>query len=190
MNTFQSEINKCIEVLKAGGTILYPTDTIWGIGCDATNEVAVRKIFSLKNRDDAKSVIVLLANENQLTSYVQQVPDQAYQLIEYANKPLTIIYPVAKNLASNTINVDGSIGIRIPKDDFCQQLLNKFRRPLVSTSANISGEPSPSNFSEIDSSIIRGVDYVVNLRQNENSKSTASTIIKLGLKGEIQIIRK
>jgi L-threonylcarbamoyladenylate synthase len=186
----ETEIKNAIEVLRSGGIILYPTDTIWGIGCDATNEAAVKKIYDLKQRSDSKSMIILLDNEAKLPSYVQHVPEQAWQLIEYAEKPLTIIYSEAKNLAKNIIAEDGSIGIRITKDEFCKRLIEKFRKPIVSTSANISGENAPASFSQISDEIKRGVDYIVALRQEENKPSTPSTIIKLGIKGEIEIIRK
>ena len=187
---FKEEINKALEVLKSGGIILYPTDTIWGIGCDATNEDAVKKVFSLKGRDESKSLIVLLDNESKLQSYVQEVPEIAYDLIEYAEKPLTIIYSGAKNLAKNVINQDGSVGIRIVKHPFCQQLVQRFRIPVVSSSANVSGKPSPRNFNEIDEEIIRGVDYVVNLEQDDLTEKTPSTIMKLESGGRFSFIRR
>lgn len=190
MEEIIAEINKCIEVLKQGGTILYPTDTIWGIGCDATNEKAVTKVYELKKRADSKSMIVLLDTESRLLSYVREVPEQAWDLIEYAEKPLTIIYPEARNLAANVMAEDKSIAIRITKDEFCKRLVGKFHKPLISTSANISGKPLPSSFSDIDKEILSGVDYIVNLRQKEKSLATPSTIIKLGLRGEFKIIRK
>ena len=137
----KDEVNKAFEVLKNGGLILYPTDTIWGIGCDATNAEAVDKVYKLKGRAEDKSLIVLLDNDNKLQSYIKEVPELAYDLIEYAENPLTIIYSGAKNLAPNAIAKDGSIGIRIVKHDFCQQLLQRFRKPLISTSANTSGNP-------------------------------------------------
>lgn len=189
MENLHNEIKNCIDVLKSGGLILYPTDTVWGLGCDATNESAVAKIFKLKQRSDSKSLIILIDNENRLLSYVQQVPEQAYQLIEFTEKPLTIVYEGAKNLAGNVINSDGTIGIRVTKDLFCKNLLERFRKPIVSTSANISGQPNPSCFSDINSSIIAGVDYVVNLRQEEKMNPAPSAIIKLGTKGEIQFLR-
>ncbi len=176
--------------MRAGGIILYPTDTVWGIGCDATNEQAVAKIYRLKQREDSKSMIILLDNEAKLLSYVREVPEQAWDLMEFAERPLTIIYPDAKNLAKNLIAEDKSIAIRITKDDFCRKLIGKFRKPLVSTSANISGNPTPTAFSDIDKEIIAGVDYVVNLRRDEQASTTPSTIIKLGMGGEFKIIRK
>ena len=190
MEEIITEINKCIDVLRQGGIILYPTDTVWGIGCDATNEDAVAKVYKLKKREDSKSMIILLDNEAKLLSYVREIPQQAWDLIDFSEKPLTIIYPDAKNLARNVIAEDGSIGIRITKDEFCRKLIEKFRKPIVSTSANISGKTAPVDFSSIDKEIQEGVDYVVNLRQNENTISNPSTIIKLGLRGEFKIIRK
>lgn len=186
----REEVNKALEVLKNGGLILYPTDTIWGIGCDATNAEAVEKVFKLKGRSEEKSLIVLLDTDNKLQSYVRDVPEIAYDLIEYAENPLTIIYSGAKNLASNAIAQDGSIGIRIVKHDFCEQLLQRFKKPLISTSANVSGEPSPANFSEVSDAIKEGVDYVVNWEQNDLSKKKASTIMKLEPGGLFSFIRK
>ena len=188
--SFSSEIVNAIKVLSEGGIILYPTDTIWGIGCDATNDEAVKKIFLLKKRSESKSMIVLLDQESKLLSYVKQVPEVAWDLIEFAEKPMTIIYDGAKNIAPHVIAEDGSVGIRVTKDEFCKRLIGKFRKPIVSTSANISGKDVPEGFEKIDPAIISGVDYVVNLRQNEKNNSSASTIIKLGLHGEIKIIRK
>lgn len=185
-----ADITKAVEVLKEGGLILYPTDTIWGIGCDATNEKAVERVFQLKGRDAGKSLIILLDSEAKLESYVKEVPPMAYDLIEYAEKPLTIIYSGAKNLASNVIHSDGSIGIRIPRHDFCKQLIQKFRKPIVSTSANFSGDKPPANFSEISEGIIQGVDYVVQQEQDELTKKAPSTIMKLEADGQFVFIRR
>lgn len=187
MNT---EITKALEVLKAGGIILYPTDTIWGIGCDATNSDAVEKIFKLKGRDSGKSMIVLLDTDNKIQSYVNDVPEIAYTLIEYAENPLTIIYSNAKNLATNVVHGDGSIGIRIPNHAFCKKLIERFRKPIVSTSANLSGEKPPENFSAISEEILNGVDYVVGLEQNNTSAKRSSTIMKLEPDGHFSFIRK
>lgn len=184
------EIKNATEVLKNGGLILYPTDTIWGIGCDATNEIAIERIFKLKGRDSKKSLIVLLDNDNKLQSYVSDIPDLAYDLIEFAEQPLTIVYSKAKNLAKNVVHEDGTIGIRIVKHPFCEQLIQRFKKPVVSTSANLSGEPSPSNFSEIASEIISGVDYVVNLEQVSFEQKRPSTIMKLDPDGTFKFIRK
>jgi L-threonylcarbamoyladenylate synthase len=184
------DIQKAIEVLQAGGLILYPTDTIWGIGCDATNREAVDKVFKLKGRSSEKALIVLIENENNLASYVREIPDVAYQLIEYAEKPLTIIYDGAKNLAENLIAEDGSIGIRVTSHPFCKQLLQRFKKPIVSTSANLSGQASPASFYDISEEIKDGVDYIVNYGQDEINEYKASTIMKLGASGEFQLIRK
>lgn len=186
----QDDIRKACEVLRKGGIILYPTDTIWGIGCDATNEEAVKRIYELKQRDDSKSMLVLLDNPAKLQTYVKDVADIAWDLIELTDKPLTIIYEGAKNLAPNLIAPDGSIGIRITSETFSMELCRQFRKPIVSTSANISGEPSPSSFSQIGQAIKEGVDYIVNYRQKEQSKARPSGIVKLGKDGSIEIIRK
>ncbi|WP_156306293.1 L-threonylcarbamoyladenylate synthase [Sphingobacterium endophyticum] len=186
----KEDLNKALETLKSGGLILYPTDTIWGIGCDATNPDAVEKIFALKGRDKGKSMIILLENDYQLEGYVKDVPDVAYELIEATDKPLTIIYSNAKNLAENVVAEDGSIGIRIVQHPFCEQLLQRFRKPVVSTSANISGEISARNFSEISEEIINGVDYVVKFGQHELANGTASTIMKLDPSGKFEFLRK
>ena len=189
MEDLNQEIKTCIEVLQRGGLILYPTDTVWGIGCDATNEKAVDKVFKLKRREGSKSVIVLLDHEGKLLSYVQDVPETAWDLIEFSKRPLTIVYDSAKNLASNVIAEDGTAGIRITRDEFCKRLIEKFRKPIVSTSANISGEAVPGRFDNIDPVIINGVDYVVNLRQSEKMDALPSTIIRLKRNGEFKFIR-
>ncbi|MBK5196168.1 MAG: threonylcarbamoyl-AMP synthase [Proteiniphilum sp.] len=186
----QEDIKKACEVLKNGGIILYPTDTIWGIGCDATNEEAVNRIFALKKRDDSKSMLVLLDNPAKLQTYIQDVPDIAWDLIDLTDKPLTIIYEGAKNLAANLISADGSIGIRITDEVFSRELCRQFRKPIVSTSANISGEPTPSRFTQIRPEIKDGVDYIVTFRQKEHSEVSPSGIVKLGKNGTINIIRK
>lgn len=186
----QDDIKKAIEVLKSGGIILYPTDTVWGIGCDATNEEAVKKIYELKQRDDSKSMLILLDNPSKLQTYVQDVADIAWDLIDLTDKPLTIIFDGAKNLATNLIAEDGSIGIRVTSELFSRELCKQFRKPIVSTSANISGDPTPKLFSNISDSIINGVDYVVNYRRNENKAGEPSGILKLSKDGTIKIIRK
>ena len=183
------DIKKACEVLQAGGLILYPTDTIWGIGCDATNEEAVRKVYELKKRMDNKAVLVLTDSTAKLNMYVSDIPDIAGDLIEVADKPLTRIYAHAKNLAPNLLGEDGSVGIRITKEDFSRRLCERFRKPLVSTSANISGESAPKNFQEISDVIKNGVDYIVKYRQDDMSQAKPSNIIKLGDGGVIQIIR-
>ena len=186
----RDDVNKAFEVLKNGGLILYPTDTIWGIGCDATNLEAVEKVFKLKGRSEQKSLIVLLDSANKLQSYVNEIPEVAYDLIEYAENPMTIIYSNAKNLAKNAIAIDGSIGIRIVKHTFCEQLLQRIRKPIISTSANLSGQPSPACFNEISEEIKQGVDYVVNWEQDDTSIKKASTIMKLEPGGLFSFIRK
>jgi L-threonylcarbamoyladenylate synthase len=186
----RDDVNKAFEVLKNGGLILYPTDTIWGIGCDATNLEAVEKVFKLKGRSEQKSLIVLLDSANKLQSYVNEIPEVAYDLIEYAENPMTIIYSNAKNLAKNAIAIDGSIGIRIVKHTFCEQLLQRFRKPIISTSANLSGQPSPACFNEISQEIKQGVNYVVNWEQDDTSIKKASTIMKLEPGGLFSFIRK
>ncbi len=184
------EIKNCISVLKSGGTILYPTDTIWGIGCDATNEQAVEKIFAIKNRIASKSLIVLVNDNAMLNKYVKTVPAMAWDILQYTTKPTTIIYPNGMNVAKNVLADDGSIAIRMIKETFCNKLIYQFKKPIVSTSANVSGEPSPSAFFEISDDIYKGVDYVVKLRQREKKNATTSSIIKIEVNGEIKIIRK
>ena len=186
----RDEVKKAFEVLKDGGLILYPTDTIWGIGCDATNADAVEKVFKLKGRSAEKSLIILLDSDSKLQSYIKEVPEIAYDLVEFAENPLTIIYSGAKNLAPNAIAVDGSIGIRIVKHEFCTQLLQLFRKPIISTSANLSGESSPLGFFDISPEIKEGVDYVINWNQNTASNAKPSTIIKLEPGGKFSFIRK
>jgi len=185
-----NDIKKALDVLKSGGVILYPTDTIWGIGCDATNTEAVKRVYKIKKREDSKAMLVLMENPNRLNSYVDEVPDIALDLIDVTDKPMTIIYSGAKNLAKNLINSDGSIGIRITEEEFTQQLIQRFRKPIVSTSANISGDAPAQNFSEINQDIIDAVDYVVEYRQNEVTKAQASSIIKIGTDWSIQVIRE
>lgn len=186
----KEEIHNCMEVLRKGGIILYPTDTVWGLGCDARNSEAVNKLFKLKQRATYKSMAVLVCNENMLDRYVQKVPDVAWQLIDAAEKPLTIIYPDGRSVASNLIAADESIGIRLIQDKFCNDLIYRFGKPIVSTSANISGEKTPFSFAEISEDLIKGVDYVVNLRQDETNNPKPSTIIRLSEKGEIKIVRE
>lgn len=186
----QQEINTAIDVLKKGGVILYPTDTIWGIGCDATNPAAVEKIYKIKQRAESKAMLVLINDSSELDKYVETVPDIAYELIDVAVRPLTIIYDEAIGLASNLIASDGSIGIRVTKEEFSHQLCKRFRKPIVSTSANVSGKKSPATFREIDNDILESVDYVVNYRQNDDCALKSSEIIKLSKSGIIKIIRK
>ena len=184
------DLKKAVEILKGGGVILYPTDTIWGIGCDATNPEAVQRIYDIKQREDSKSMLVLMENAALLERYVEDVPEVAWDLVEISTTPLTVIYPGAKNLAQNLIAEDGSIGIRFTKEKFTSHLLQRFRKPLVSTSANISGEKSPAFFDDISEDIKSQVDYVVEFRQDDRTAEQPSSIIKLGPSGQIDIIRK
>ena len=186
----KDEVAKALKVIQDGGIILYPTDTIWGIGCDAGNNEAVQKIYKLKQRDESKSMIILLDTANKLESYIQEVPGIAFDLIDYAEKPLTLVMPGAKNIAPSLIAADGSVGVRIVKHDFCQQLIQRLRRPLVSTSANISGSPSPQNFGQIAPEIIDGVDYVVDLEQYGMTQKSPSTIMKLAPNGSFEFLRR
>lgn len=186
----EEEIKKTCEILKSGGTILYPTDTIWGIGCDATNLKAVEKVFEIKKRSDSKSFIILVDTAERLKLYVKEVPDIAWDLISSYKNPLTIIYPEARNLAKNVIAGDGTVGIRIANDEFCQKLIEKFGKPIVSTSANISGEITPYFYNKIPQEIINSVDFVVNLHKNRLNQVKPSTIIKINLSGDFQILRQ
>ena len=187
---FVDDLAKAVEVLRAGGIILYPTDTIWGLGCDATNVAAVKRIYEIKQREDSKSMLVLMENPNLLISYMAEVPEIAWELIEVTDQPLTSIYPKAKNLAANLLASDGSVGIRITNEAFSQQLVQRFRKPIVSTSANISGQKSPQNYTEISEEVKKSVNYIVTYRQDDFSRSKPSSIIKLGVGGQIEIIRK
>ena len=184
------DIKAALNVLQKGGIIIYPTDTIWGIGCDACNEAAVQRIYEIKKRTDSKSMLILMENASLIDRYVEEVPDIAFDLIELTDKPLTIIYDGAKNLARNLIAEDGSVGIRITAEEFSKELIRRFKRPIVSTSANISGKTSPACFNEIEQEILDAVDFVVNYRHDETQKATPSSIIKLGRGGEIKIIRQ
>ncbi len=184
------KINKAIEVLRSGGIILYPTDTIWGIGCDATNDDAVQKVFDLKKRDDSKSLIVLLDDDRKLNKYVKEIPEAAWDLIELTEKPTTVILDGAYNLSPKVIADDGSVGVRICKMEVCRTLIRKLNRPIVSTSANISGSPSPQDFQDISEEILNSVDYILDLPEYYESGQKASTIIKLDKHSNITIIRK
>ncbi len=183
------DLAKALQVLKQGGVILYPTDTVWGLGCDATREESVRRICDIKKRADNKSLLVLMADPSFLDRYVEEVPPIAWDLIELSTTPLTIIYPRGKNLAGNLLGTDGSIGIRITSEAFSSELIRRFRKPVVSTSANISGKPSPSAFRDIPEEIKKAVDYIVHYRQGEIAAAKPSSILKLGTGGEVEIIR-
>ncbi|MBV3635004.1 MULTISPECIES: L-threonylcarbamoyladenylate synthase [Bacteroides] len=184
------DIKKACQVMNEGGVILYPTDTIWGIGCDATNEEAVRRVYEIKQRSDSKAMLVLVDSPVKVDFYVQDVPEVAWDLIEVADKPLTIIYSGARNLAPNLIAEDGSVGIRVTNEEFSKRLCQQFRKAIVSTSANISGQPSPANYSEITEELKSMVDYVVGYRREEMGHPKPSSIIKLDKGGVIKIIRK
>lgn len=184
------QIERAAEVIRQGGTILYPTDTIWGIGCDATNADAVAKVFGIKRREESKSLVTLVSGIDMLCRYVRTIPDAALDLIEVNDAPMTIIYPEAVGLAGNVVAEDGSAGIRIPKNEFCRQLAFRLGKPVVSTSANISGEAAPKKFKDISDEIREAVDYIVSPGMEEkDSTHKSSQIIKVGLKGEIKIIR-
>lgn len=199
MNT---EIQKALEILRKGGVILYPTDTVWGIGCDATDPVAVAKVYALKNREDSKSLVLLASDMDMICRYIKEVPEMAVQLVEVNDKPMTIIYPGAVAgekgsekasrhcLAYNTVAEDGTVGIRVPMMDFCRELVAKLGRPIVSTSANISGEKTPAKFAEISDAIKTGVDHIVDPSLEKGSTGQSSSIIKVGLDYSIEIIRK
>ena len=187
---FAADIKEACRVMYEGGVILYPTDTIWGIGCDATNEDAVRRVYDIKRGTDSKAMLVLVDYAVKVDFYVQDVPDVAWDLIELADKPLTIIYSGARNLASNLLAEDGSVGIRVTNEAFSKRLCQQFRKAIVSTSANISGQPSPSSFAEISEEIKSSVDYIVQARREEEGGAKPSSIIKLGEGGLIQIIRQ
>ncbi len=186
---FEEDIRESLEALRKGGVILYPTDTIWGLGCDATNPAAVEKIFAIKSRNENKSLLILVDGESMLERYVKEVPEIVYELVTVSDKPLTVIYPSGKNLATGVCSDDGSVGIRICRDDFCSELIRRFRKPLVSTSANVSGKPAPAIFDEIDQGLIEASNYTVKYRQDDVSRQTASSVIKIETNGSFKIIR-
>ena len=185
---FKQEIISAMAVLKRGGLILYPTDTIWGIGCDATNADAIERVYALKNRPGAKALICMVSDFKMLNQYVSDIPEVAYDILKYAAKPTTIIYDKPIRVAENLLAEDESLAIRVSKHNFSKALNRKYKRPIVSTSANISGQPSPNSFQEIDPAILEGVDYVVNLERNKKN-GPPSAIIKLKNDGTVQIIR-
>jgi L-threonylcarbamoyladenylate synthase len=188
MTDFSNDIEQCLHILHSGGTILYPTDTIWGVGCDATNVLAAEKVISLKQRPSEKSFVVLVASERDVLKYAA-APDLAvFDYLEKTQKPTTVIYEYALGLADNVIGEDGSVAIRICRDEFCKHLIKRFRKPIVSTSANLSSEPAPVSFKEINDEIIKSVDYVVRYRQDEVSKTVPSAIIKW-VNGRVEVIR-
>ena len=201
----KSDLEEAVRVLRAGGVIVYPTDTVWGIGCDATNEEAVRRVYALKRRADSKSMLVLLDAPGKLQGYVEEVPEMAWELLECTSplqlplqggrentesiRPLTIIYPRGKNLAKSLLAEDGSVGIRITREPFSKALCERLRRPIVSTSANISGEPAAKTFHQISEAVLEQADYVCLYRRDDEEEKAPSSIIKVGLHNEIEIIR-
>ena len=188
--TREEDIKKAVETMRKGGVILYPTDTVWGIGCDATNAEAVKRVYEIKQRDDSKALICLVDSDARLQRYVRNVPDVAWQLIDCIDKPTTLILDGAVNLAPNLIAEDGSIGIRITQEAFSKELCFRFQKAIVSTSANISGEPAAQNYRDIDPRILEKVDYVCWTRRQEHQPHQPSSIIKLSADGQVQIIRK
>ena len=189
MVNFEDDIIKSLEALQSSGLILYPTDTIWGIGCDATNELAIRKIYTLKKRAEKKSLIILVSDQDMMRNYVSDLPNKILDFLSSAERPTTAIFKNAIHLPSTLVNEDGSIAIRIVNDEFCQQLIRQLKKPVVSTSANISGEKFPQNFIEISDTIKKGVNYIVQHRQDDFSKKLPSSIIKIDEDEHIEIIR-
>ena len=186
----KEDMAEAVKVLKAGGVILYPTDTIWGLGCDATNAEAVERIYRIKQRQDSKALIVLADSEAMISRYVAEVPEVAWDVIELATRPTTVIFDRGLNLAPNLLAQDGSVGIRLSREAFSSQLCFHLRKPVVSTSANVSGQPSPRIFREIIEEICQQVDYVVRYRQDDLKPASPSSVIKLGRGGEVKIIRE
>jgi L-threonylcarbamoyladenylate synthase len=185
----QNTYHEAIQTLNSGGVLLYPSDTIWGLGCDVRNEQAIDKILELKNRPSTKGLIVLISKIEQLSEYVEQVPDLAWDLVEFAEDPLTIIYPKGKNVSPTLLGTDGSIAIRLVKDEFCKGLIYRYQRAIVSTSANLSGDPSPLNFASIAPSIVSGVDGILKNPAGDGPAKKASKIVQLGLHGDYKLIR-
>ncbi|NLV52067.1 MAG: threonylcarbamoyl-AMP synthase [Bacteroidales bacterium] len=186
----QDEVKKAIEVMKAGGVILYPTDTVWGIGCDATNPEAVKKVYAIKQRENSKALICLVDSDVRLQRYVRNVADVTWDMIELSEKPLTVIFDNVTGLASNLVAEDGSVGIRITREAFSKELCFRFQKPIVSTSANISGEPTPGTFDEISDDIKNAVDYVVKYSRQSKEKHKPSSIIKMSANGQFTVIRE
>ncbi len=186
---FSEDIINALKVLRAGGVILYPTDTVWGLGCDATNDEAVKKIFSIKKRSDSKSLIVLVNSVGMLTRYVENPPDVALQMAEWSEKPLTVVYDKGRSLADGVASSDGSVGVRICTEPFCDSLIDAFRKPIISTSANISGEDTPAVYDDISEEIINAVDYVCLYRQDDRTRLSASSVISVSANGVIKILR-
>ncbi len=188
-NIFHTEVEKALEVLRSGGVILYPTDTIWGIGCDATNASAVKRIYEIKNRSDSKSLIILVAEERDIMKYVAAPHPEVFDYLEEQEKPTTVIYDGALDLPENVISDDGSVAIRIVRDEFCRHLVKRLGKPIVSTSANISGAASPENFRSISDPIKNAVDHIVQWRQDEDAPAQSSRIVKFESDGSVKVIR-
>lgn len=186
---YGDDIKNALKVLRAGGVILYPTDTVWGLGCDATNAEAVRKVYAIKNREDSKSLIILVNSVDMLSRYVYNPPDVALQMAELTDRPLTIVYDRGRSLAEGVTSTDGSVGVRLCNDPFCDDLIMALRKPLVSTSANISGEDAPVLFDEISEEIKAAVDYVCLWRQDDRSRAKASSVIRVSGNGVVKILR-
>lgn len=189
MVDFEKDIEAALEVLRNGGLILYPTDTVWGIGCDATNEQAVARVYALKEREDSKAMIVLLADERDIMQYVAAPDPAVFDYIDQCVKPTTIVYAGALGLAENLVSADGSIGIRICKEDFCRHLIKRFRKPIVSTSANISGMPTAPAFKDISEAIRSGVDYIVHYRRDDDRPAQPSSVVRWNADGSITVLR-
>ena len=189
MQEFEEDINNSIRVLINGGLILYPTDTVWGIGCDATNAAAVKKIYALKKRADEKSMIILMTDKKDILKYITAPDPRVFEYLDNANKPTTIIYEGSIGLADNVINSDGTVGIRLVQDLFCRQLIKRFRKPIVSTSANISGESTPAIFNEVSDTIKNGVDFIVQHRRNDFTLKEPSAVVKLNSNGTFTVLR-
>lgn len=189
MKNLNEEVDRAAAVLAAGGLILYPTDTVWGIGCDARNAEAVEKVYALKRSQNKKSMLVLCASPDMVARYVNRAPGVAYEVMEMATSPLTFILPGATGLAANLIPDEGTLGVRVPQHEFCQRMLSKFGRPIVSTSANLSGEPAPATLADVDAEIVRGVDCVIDPRFEGKPTGKASSIILFNEKGEFKILR-
>ena len=189
MFMIQSIYDDAIKSLKSGGVLLYPSDTIWGLGCDARMDASIEKLFDIKQRPENKGLILLISKIEQLNEYVEQVPDIAWDLVDFAEDPLTVIYPQGKNVSKHVLGPDGTIAIRLVKDEFCKGLVYRYQRAIVSTSANISGEPSPENFEMISPIIKEGVDYILQNPYPPKGKAKASKIVKLGLNGDYTMIR-
>lgn len=190
MTLFEDDLKNSLITLRNGGVIIYPTDTVWGIGCDATNPDAVAKVIKIKSRSESKSLIILVNGLTMLERYVKNIPGIVYELIDVSDSPLTIIYPEGKNLASGVCAEDNSVAVRICDEQFCNELISRFRKPVISTSANISGKASPANFEEIDQDLLKKADYVVKYRRDDRRKFNPSPVIRVENNGVIKIIRK